>query len=223
MIEWVYKSAKKALPKVIVATDDTRIVRAVKKFGGDVMMTPKSCKSGTDRMSVVARKVKGRFFVNIQGDEPLLSPGLIRQTVKLAQKTKGIATAACPMSKKEEKDPSAVKVVVGEKGRALYFSRNLIPFPAHGSTGREKVLKHYGLYVYPKELLTRFVRLPQPELEKTEKLEQLRALYHGLPIYVTLTKHQSIGVDTKADLQRVNKMFRRGAALLRPYNKELLR
>lgn len=207
MIQWVYAAAKRALPRVVVATDDARIVRAVRGFGGKAVLTPRSCKSGTDRMHAVSRKIKARFYVNIQGDEPLLSSETIRRALAVARKKKAIGTAAVRLDPRKKEDPNVVKVVVGEDGRALYFSRSGIPCRAHGSKGKAAVFKHLGIYVYPRRDLARFVRLPQPYLEKTEKLEQLRALFYGMPIYVAQTPHDSIGVDTPKDVRRVEKLM----------------
>lgn len=195
MIEWVYLAARSVLKRVIVATDDKRIFECVKRFGGEVLMTPKSCPSGTDRMAHVARKIKAKYYVNIQGDEPLIHTLTIEKTVRLAVKNKSVATAATFLKGSDENDPHVVKVVVDKLGRALYFSRNFLP----------TALKHMGLYVYPRKILLDFVRLKPAEAEKIERLEQLRALVNGIPIYVALSGYDSIGVDTKEDLKKVSK------------------
>jgi 3-deoxy-manno-octulosonate cytidylyltransferase (CMP-KDO synthetase) len=204
MVEWVYRSAKNVLSHVVVATDDKRVEAAVKKFGGDVCMTSPKCNSGTDRMKEVASRRHAKFYVNIQGDEPMMKPATIRDAVKLAIRKKAISTAATHLEKEHVDDPSAVKVVVDKDGRALYFSRSMIPYAAHGVTKPLAGLKHLGLYVYPKEQLFKFARLKPTQLEQTEKLEQLRALYNGMSIYVAYTPFDSIGVDTPADLKRVS-------------------
>jgi len=209
MVEWVYEAAKKVLPQVLVATDDYRIRDAVKGFGGDAMLTPNDCTSGTDRMAFVASKIPASYYVNIQGDEPLMNSETIRETTKLAMKKRGVATAATNLKEEEKQDPSAVKVVLDANGRALYFSRSLIPYEAHGATKGRPALKHLGLYVYPRAQLMKFVKWAPTELEQTEKLEQLRALYHGLPIYVCVTAHDSIGVDTPLDLKRVTELMKK--------------
>lgn len=203
MVQWVYEAAAKALPRVIVATDDQRIVRAVKEFGGEAMMTPRRCSSGTERMAFVARKIKAAYYANIQGDEPMLQASTIRDTVKMAVRKKAIATPATDLKKEDETNPHTVKVAVGEAGRALYFSRSLVPFPRDGHF-YTKPLKHLGLYVYPKKDLMHFVSLHPTGLERTEMLEQLRALYYGLPIYVSWTRYDSVGVDTPSDLKTVS-------------------
>jgi 3-deoxy-manno-octulosonate cytidylyltransferase (CMP-KDO synthetase) len=198
MIEWVYRRVKSVLPRVVVATDDRRIADAVKGFGGEAVMTPVSCPSGTDRMACVAKKVKARYYANIQGDEPLIHASTIRGTVAAAMRAGAVATAATDLNEKDRSNPNVVKVVAAKDGRALYFSRSMIPFDRDGAgaTG----LKHMGLYVYPRKALLAFVKLKPAPLEKIEKLEQLRALYHGMPMVVAFSRHDSIGVDTPKDL-----------------------
>lgn len=208
MVEWVYRSAKKALSRVIVATDDRRVAEAVRRFGGEAMLTPASCLSGTDRVACVARKIRASYYVNVQGDEPLMHPDTIRAAVKLAVKNKAIATASTRLLAKDRANPSAVKVVTDYSRKALYFSRATIPARAHGVSRWPKSEKHLGLYVYPKALLLRFVKHRPTALEKTEKLEQLRALFYGLPIYVAMTPHDSTGVDTPADLRSIVRTMR---------------
>jgi len=200
MIEWVYKQAIQALPKVIVATDDERIVKAVKRFGGKAMMTPSECLSGTDRMYCVSQKVHAKYFVNIQGDEPLINPHTIRNATLLAMKKNAIGTAATDLPISEKTDVHVVKVALGFDSRALYFSRSALSHPS--------VLKHQGLYIYPKEVLKEFVRLPQPTIEQEERLEQWRPLYYGFPIYVSYSKKKSVGVDTPDDLIKVEKILK---------------
>ncbi len=207
MIYWVYSRAKKALPRVIVATDDSRIEKVVKGFGGEVMMTPRRCKSGTDRMACVARRIRADYYVNIQGDEPLIDPSTVKGAVSLALAKKAIATPVIPLHERDANNPNVVKVALGAGHRALYFSRAAIPFPRDGRSSAG-FYKHLGLYVYPKKELFQFVKMRPTALEQTEKLEQLRALYYGLPIYVSVTKHDSIGVDTAADLKAVIKILK---------------
>lgn len=208
MVEWVVRASRKVLPRTIVATDDKRIFDAVKRFGGEPMMTPVSCASGTDRMAFVAKNVKAAYYVNIQGDEPLINPDTIRDTVRLAVAKKTIATTATRLSKDEESNPNCVKVVLDKNGRALYFSRSMIPFD-RDRAGTWKGLKHTGLYVYPRAALLKFVSWPPAPLEKIEKLEQLRALYQGIPIYVSYSRFDSIGVDTPENLAAVGKILKR--------------
>jgi len=206
MIQWVWESASKALDRVVVATDDKRIFDTVTGFGGEAIMTPASLPSGTDRMAYVARRLKADYYVNVQGDEPLMHPQTIRDAVKLAMAKKGIATSAMPLND-DFNNPHVVKVVTAADGSAIYFSRSLIPFPRDGES-KMPVLKHLGLYVYPKAQLLKFVSLKPTKLETTERLEQLRALYHGMPIFVSVTKHDSIGVDTRPDVAAVERKLR---------------
>jgi 3-deoxy-manno-octulosonate cytidylyltransferase (CMP-KDO synthetase) len=208
MIRWVWESATKALDDVIVATDDRRVADAVRGFGGEAMMTPASLPSGTDRMAYVARRRFADFYVNIQGDEPLMHPSTIRDAVRLAVSRKAIATPAMRLEG-DFNNPNVVKVVIAADGRAIYFSRSLIPFPRDGKSFLP-VMKHLGLYVYPRRELLKFVSLKPTKLEQTERLEQLRALYHGLPIFVSTTKHDSIGVDTPPDVKAVERRLRQG-------------
>ncbi len=206
MIQWVWESASRALDRVVVATDDRRVADVVKGFGGVAMMTPASCQSGTDRMAHVAKKIDAAYYVNIQGDEPLMHSATVRGAVELAIRRKAIATPAMKLMEGFG-DPNVVKVVVDKDSRALYFSRAPIPFPRDKELFLQP-LKHLGLYVYPKAMLRAFVALKPTPLERTEKLEQLRALVNGLPIFVSLTPHDSIGVDTKPDLLAVEKRLR---------------
>jgi 3-deoxy-manno-octulosonate cytidylyltransferase (CMP-KDO synthetase) len=208
MVEWVHRAASRALPNIVVATDDKRVADVVKKFGGRVCMTSKSCQSGTDRMREVAGKISAQYYVNIQGDEPMMNASTIRDAVKLAIAKKSISTAATSLEPRDESNPAAVKVVLDRDGRALYFSRSLLPFKAHGVEDGLSPLKHLGLYVYPRASLIKFASLKPTKLERTEKLEQLRALYNGMPIYVAYTAHDSVGVDTPADLKAVIKKLR---------------
>lgn len=210
LVQWVYETARKVLPRVIVATDDRRILNAVQRFGGEAILTPKSLKSGMDRVAKVASKVYAEIVVNIQGDEPLLSARTILRTVALLKDPRvHVGTAACPMtSEKEYRDPHVVKVVRDKRGTALYFSRSGLPFfrkPPRKTT----FLKHIGLYVYRRDFLLKLAEWPQTYLEKTEGLEQLRVLENGYNIKVATTPDPSIGVDTPGDLALVRKILAR--------------
>jgi 3-deoxy-manno-octulosonate cytidylyltransferase (CMP-KDO synthetase) len=207
MIQWVYDAAYRALGDVVVATDDKRVMDTVAAFGGLAMMTPRSCNSGTERMAAVARKRAADIYVNIQGDEPMMSPKTIKETVKLSLAKRAIATPAIKLDPADANNPNAVKVVLGDGDRAVYFSRSLIPFPRDGAF-KVTPLKHLGLYAYPRKELLKFVSLKPTALEQTEMLEQLRALYHGLPIFVARTAFDSVGVDTPADLAAVTQRLR---------------
>lgn len=213
---------------VIVATDDKRIFDAVSDFGGEAVMTKASHASGSDRIAEVARDLPfGTVIVNVQGDEPIISPKTIEAAVDalIADPEAHISTTCEPIESKEELlDPNVVKVITGDGGYAVYFSRSPIPFPREaalrhgGDPGRaidaEPELlsifrKHTGLYVYRREYLLEFTKMPRTHLEKTEMLEQLRALENGARIRVVEAVARSIGVDTAEDFERVKEILRR--------------
>lgn len=208
MIEHVYRRAEAArsVGRVIVATDDERIRRAVEAFGGRVCMTRGSHVSGTDRVAEVAAGLGDcDLVVNVQGDEPLLEPEMIDEALAPFS-----ADAALQMSTlrrriddpAEAANPHVTKVVVDVDGFALYFSRAAIPFLRDPS--REAVVyKHVGLYVYRRAFLLKLAAMAPTPLERAEALEQLRALEGGVRIKTVETRHDSIGVDTPDDLERV--------------------
>jgi len=208
----------KLLGEVIVATDDVRIAKAVEPYVR-VEMTSPNHPSGTDRVAEVAVKIQCDAIVNIQGDEPLMDPNVI-DAVASALNQSEMSTAATQIKDPSDlPNPNVVKVVVGTRGQALYFSRLPIPYlrdlanqPYSEQLRTFRYLKHLGIYGYRKETLLRLVRLPVSTLEKAEKLEQLRALENGIEIRVTEVEYQGIGVDTPEDLVRVeailNKMAR---------------
>lgn len=213
MIQWVYETAIKALGRVVVATDDSRIYRAVQGFGGRVIMTSRCHKSGTDRMAEVAGKISAAIYVNIQGDEPLISKDIISNTYKLLT-TSGadIGTAASILkNEKEYSDPNVVKVVMDKNRYALYFSRSPIPFFREGYSNRYsgRICKHLGIYSYKRSVLKKFVKIRPTFLEKAERLEQLRALENGHRIKVFITSKNPIGVDVPADLKQVEKILKK--------------
>lgn len=211
LVQRVYEQAAKAtrLDKVIVATEDTRILEAVEAFGGDAMLTSPDCATGTDRVAEVARAVDAELVLNIQGDEPLMRPEMIDQLVEGMQKETGcvMGTLARKINAADQlTNPNVVKVVVGKTGNALYFSRSQIPFVREaGET--TTFYKHLGIYAYQREFLMKFVQLPASELEKAEKLEQLRALENGFNIRVWITPHDSIGVDRPEDVKLVEEIL----------------
>jgi len=209
LVQRVYEQARQAqrLDRVVVATDDVRIADAVKKFGGEVVMTPSTCPSGTDRAAEVARQLDCDRIVNIQGDEPLMRPAMIDQLVD-GLGDSDMATLARPIESAEIlADPNNVKVVFAHNGNALYFSRHPIPF-VRDTGASAKHFRHLGIYAYQREFLLKFVQLPQSALEQAEKLEQLRALENGFTIKVLVTPFDSVGVDTPADVQRVEEILR---------------
>jgi len=213
LVQRVYEQARKAqrLDAVVVATDDQRIADVVRAFAGAVAMTSSDCPSGTDRAAEVARQFPCEMIVNIQGDEPLMRPEMIDQLVDglVADHGCAMATLARQIESVELlANPNVVKVVIAGNGNALYFSRHPIPYVR--DTGAAAThYKHLGIYAYRREFLLKFVTMPPSSLEKTEKLEQLRALENGFPIKVLVTPHDSVGVDTPEDVKLVEDILRK--------------
>jgi 3-deoxy-manno-octulosonate cytidylyltransferase (CMP-KDO synthetase) len=210
MIEHVYRRAAEArsVSSVIVATDDERIWRAVEAFGGAVCMTSPDHPSGTDRLAEVASAVPCDIVVNVQGDEPLIDPSTIDAAVAplLADPQLEMSTLRRPLNDPADiANPNITKVVVDRDGFAMYFSRAPIPY-VRGGAPAVPAWGHVGLYVYRRACLLRLASLPPTDLERSEALEQLRALEHGIRIKVVETSHASIGVDTPEDLERVRRM-----------------
>jgi len=217
MIQRVYERARQSrlIARVLVATDDERILRTVTAFGGEAIMTSRDHTTGTDRIAEVAGKLDCSLVVNVQGDEPLIHPEMIDQAI-----TPLVGDPSIPMStvckrienREEAFDPNVVKVVFDSKGFALYFSRAPIPWDRDRWTGKDPfrdfplsplLYKHIGLYVYRRDFLLQYSKMPQTVLETTEKLEQLRALEAGYRIKTVVTKHESFGVDIPEDLGRI--------------------
>ena len=210
LVQRVYEQARKAqrLDRVVIATDDTRIADVVKKFGGEVVMTSPACPSGTDRAAEVVRQLDCDQVVNIQGDEPLMRPEMIDQLVDGLADYDMATLARLIESAEVLANPNVVKVVFDINGNALYFSRHPIPFVRDvGATAPH--FKHLGIYAYRRDFLLKFVQLPPSALEKTEKLEQLRALENGFAIKVLVTLHDSVGVDVPADVKIVEEILRK--------------
>jgi 3-deoxy-manno-octulosonate cytidylyltransferase (CMP-KDO synthetase) len=217
MIEHVYTrvASARGLDRVVVLTDDERIARAVEAFGGEWEMTPADCASGTARIAWAVRGWSDRTVravINIQGDEPLIDPeGVSRIAEHLAARPEDpVVTLATPASPEEMLNPNAVKVVLTRDGSALYFSRSPIPFPRNA--GGFAPLKHLGLYGYQREALMRLAALAPTPLERSESLEQLRALENGMRIRVLVVERGSFGVDTAEDLERVESLLRSSQA-----------
>ncbi len=204
-----------ALTEVIVATDDARIAEVARQFCR-VEMTSDQHPSGTDRIAEVASRCECDAAVNIQGDEPLIDPGVVN-AVAHALTDSPMSTAATLIQDIAEYDnPNVVKVVVNVAGRALYFSRRTIPFvrdaasrPIAEQLAAFPFLKHLGIYGYRRDTLLKLVKFPVSALEASEKLEQLRALDNGIQIAVVTVKHDSVGVDVPADVERVERLLRR--------------
>ncbi|HXY53781.1 MAG TPA: 3-deoxy-manno-octulosonate cytidylyltransferase [Nitrospirota bacterium] len=217
MIQRVYERARQSrlIARVVVATDDERILRTVTAFGGEAVMTSPDHATGTDRIAEVAGKVDCSLVVNVQGDEPVIHPEMIDQAI-----TPMVGDPSIPMStvckrietREEALDPNVVKVVFDTKGFALYFSRAPIPWDRDRWAGKDSfgdlplaplMYKHIGLYVYRRDFLVKYSKIPQTVLERTEKLEQLRALESGYRIKTVVTQHESFGVDIPEDLGRI--------------------
>ena len=211
MIEHVYRRAAAAasVTRVIVATDDRRIVDAVERFGGEARMTSASHLSGTDRLAEVAASLDCELIVNIQGDEPLIAPEMIDAAVAPFEANPALqmTTLRRTIADAEERvNPHVTKVVVDADGFALYFSRAPIPF-TRADQPPATAWAHIGLYVHRRQTLLRLAALPPTALERAEALEQLRALEYGIRIKAVKTAYQTIGVDTPEDLERVRALL----------------
>jgi 3-deoxy-manno-octulosonate cytidylyltransferase (CMP-KDO synthetase) len=213
MVEHVYRRAAAArnVDAVIVATDDERIADAVRKFGGDVRLTRAAHSTGTDRIAEVAATLDCDLIVNIQGDEPLIDPDTIDEAIEPFRDDAALLMTSLYhrfQRSDDVLDPHAVKVVIDRRGRALYFSRSPIPFVRGAAADRSAgPYKHIGLYVQRREFLLKVASLEPTPLERAEALEQLRIIEHGFSIRMVETHHDSIGVDTPADLDRVRRLL----------------
>jgi 3-deoxy-manno-octulosonate cytidylyltransferase (CMP-KDO synthetase) len=213
MIQRVYDRAKLAqrVNRVIVATDDDRIVKTVQEFGGEARMTRHDHRTGTERVAEVAAHEAGDIFVNVQGDEPLLDPAAVDRAVGalLEEPQAAIATVATPIRTPGDiMDPNVCKVVLDFDESALYFSRAPIPWVRDtGGHVQARHLKHLGLYVFRRDALLEYPTLPQGELERIEQLEQLRWLENGWKIRVAQVEHDAISVDVPEDIARVEKLL----------------
>jgi 3-deoxy-manno-octulosonate cytidylyltransferase (CMP-KDO synthetase) len=213
MIRHVYEAASRAkhVDLVAVATDDRRIAEAVKRFGGAVVMTAESHRSGTDRVNEAAGILGlsgDDIVINVQGDQPLIDPRCLEQVIAPLQSGSdlGMSTLAYKITDPiEYKNPKDVKVVMDRRGNALYFSRSPLPFGRDGEAFDS--YKHLGIYAYTKRFLEIFSGLDSGELERIEKLEQLRALEFGHPIRVVVTSHDSPEVDLPEDIARIERLI----------------
>jgi 3-deoxy-manno-octulosonate cytidylyltransferase (CMP-KDO synthetase) len=213
MIQRVYERARlaKMVARVIVATDDERIVQAVEAFGGEARMTRPDHRTGTERVAEVAAHMPGDVFVNVQGDEPLLDPAAIDTAVAalLDDPAAPIATIATLIKTPADiMDPHVVKTVLDFEDNALYFSRAPIPWVRDAAVKiRARHLKHLGLYVFQRDALLEYPTLPQGELERIEHLEQLRWMENGWKIRVAEVEHDAVSVDVPADVARVEALL----------------
>ena len=222
MIEHVVRRVRSVsvLDRVVVLTDDERIADAVRGFGGEVAMTPQECVSGTDRIAWAAREWSCAGVINIQGDEPLIDVDAVARLARRLRDdpTVEMATLAAPFADPARyADPNAVKVVTALDGRALYFSRAPIPHPRDGATAPVAPRLHVGVYAYRRDVLLRLAELEPSGLERTESLEQLRALEHGITIHVLdLDQPAAPGVDTAEDLAHVETLLRQEGTIHDP-------
>jgi 3-deoxy-manno-octulosonate cytidylyltransferase (CMP-KDO synthetase) len=204
LIGIVYEAVRSStlLSDVIIATDSDEIMTICREHGWNVRMTSSRHRSGTERVHEISNSASADIYVNVQGDEPLVRAEQIASLLHVMDNPAAeVGTVMTPASQEDIANPNAVKVVRAVNGRALYFSRATIPFDRDATSPR--YFKHLGLYAYRKPALDRFVSLAESSLEKTERLEQFRFLENGISIYVCETPHDSIGVDTEEDLQRV--------------------
>ncbi|MBI2164562.1 MAG: 3-deoxy-manno-octulosonate cytidylyltransferase [candidate division NC10 bacterium] len=217
MVQHVAERAAQAktVDRVLVATDDERIAAAVRAFGTEAVLTAPRHPSGTDRIAEAIREISCDLVVNVQGDEPLLPPAMVDEAVEpfLGDPALEMGTVCRAIEDPRDlTDPNVVKVVRDLEGYALYFSRAPVPYSRDGQRGAgARPCKHIGLYVYRRDFLFRFTAWKPTPLEEAERLEQLRALEHGVRIRVVETRHDSVGVDTPDDLARVQLLLKRRA------------
>jgi len=210
LIGVVYEAVRSSslLADAIVATDSEEILSVCRQHGWKAQMTSPSHRSGTERVHEVSSRAAADVYINVQGDEPMTRPEHIATLLRVMENPAAqVGTVMTPAAEADISNPNAVKVVTDLNGRALYFSRSTIPFDRDGI--RPRYFKHLGLYAYRKTALERFVALPESSLEKSERLEQLRFLENGIPIYMGETPYDSVGVDTEEDLQRAIEILAR--------------
>jgi 3-deoxy-manno-octulosonate cytidylyltransferase (CMP-KDO synthetase) len=209
---WERAGRAKRVGRIIIATDDMRIAEAAFDFGAEVALTSPKHPTGTDRLAEVAKKLKSASIIlNVQGDEPDIAPSTIDRLAEALQDDPklGMVTAANPLTNPADvQDPNVVKVVTDLAGRALYFSRSVIPHDRDGRGGI-KYLRHQGIYGYRRKVLLGFVKWKPTPLEQAEKLEQLRALEHGIAIGVIVVCRESVGVDVPGDVAKAERALRK--------------
>lgn len=215
IIQHVYEKAKNSnlFEEVIVGTDDQRIFEAVDGFGGEVTLTSKKHKSGTDRVAEVCQKIKSCIdadvIINVQGDEPFITKEPLRKLINAFGDPEVMVASLMHEIKKDIENPNVVKVVCDEKNDAISFSRSVIPFTRNPSpqTPYPEYYKHIGVYAFRRKMLFDFVNLPMSENEKSERLEQLRLLDNGYKIRMVLTDYKGIGIDTQQDLEKAERLL----------------
>jgi len=208
LLSWVYEGVRRcsSLDEVVVATDSDEILRFCEQKGFKVRMTSPAHRSGTERVHEISKAIAGDVYLNVQGDEPLTRPEHIESLIALMRDPNvQVGTLKTPAAGVDVNNPSAVKVVADNAARALYFSRATIPHDRDGV--HPPYYKHLGFYGYRKAALDNFVRWPESSLERSERLEQLRFLENGVPIYVAETPFDTVGVDTEDDLRRVEEIL----------------
>ncbi len=218
MVEWVWRAAAASglMDTVVVATDADEVADACRRQAIPVVLTSPTCASGSDRVREAAREIDAGIYVNIQGDEPTLTPDFFPPLLRLFDRPQvEVATLAVPCPAAEFANPNAVKVVTALDGRALYFSRSTIPCD-RDQTGFAGYRKHLGIYAYRKAALERFAALPPSPLETLERLEQLRFLENGIDIHVAEAPRDTIGVDTEEDLARAEAVLTMFALRAKP-------
>jgi 3-deoxy-manno-octulosonate cytidylyltransferase (CMP-KDO synthetase) len=214
MVEWVWRAANSSrlMDPVVVATDSDEVAAVCRQRGIPAVMTSADCASGSDRVREAARQIEADIYVNIQGDEPTLTPDFFAPLLALFDRPGvDVGTLAVRCDPEEFANPNAVKVVTALDGRALYFSRATIPFD-RDAKGFTAYRKHLGIYAYRRSALERFASLPPSPLEQVERLEQLRLLENGIAIYVAEAPRDTIGVDTEEDLARAEAALLKGIA-----------
>lgn len=204
LLQWAYEGAKKCghFNEVVVAVDSQELMDAVHAFEGNAIFTDLNCKNGTERLVELytSGKMQGDVWVNWQGDEPFIAPATIEQLLQTIHAPgQEIWTLKKEIDFEHARSENVVKVVSDRAGRALYFSRSMIPFDWHG---KEKIYKHVGIYAYASTALEKIKTLSECPLEKAERLEQLRFLYNGLSIHVHETDQEIFGIDTREDLAK---------------------
>jgi 3-deoxy-manno-octulosonate cytidylyltransferase (CMP-KDO synthetase) len=210
LLQRVYQRASKSklIDKLIVATDDVRIKKLVKDFGGEVVLTSQKPKTGTDRVAEAVKNSNHNIILNTQGDEPFLNPKMLDELISYMKKNKKVQMGTLAMKVKDRdffENPNRVKVVIDKKGDALYFSRFPIPFQRDGKKNKIDYYEHIGVYAFRKGFLSKYAKMRQTPLEKSESLEQLRVLENGFKIKVLVTKYGSKSINSFSDLKGFKK------------------
>ena len=209
LLAWVYQGVQRcsSLAQVVIATDSEEILAFCQRRGFVARMTSSAHRSGTERVHEISNLIPADVYLNVQGDEPLTRPEHIESLIAVMRQPEvEVGTLKTPAEQIDVHNPSAVKVVTDANGRALYFSRVTIPFDR--DQAHPQYYKHLGFYGYRKDALDKFVGWPESGLERSERLEQLRFLENGIPIYVAETPFDTVGVDTEEDVKRVEEILR---------------